>query len=60
MYRLPEPVEIADSPHFAGCRSWVDLPAELPTAGLESVLGDDEFAKERSAILRALIPARYA
>jgi len=45
---------IPDSPHFAGCRSWVELPVELSTAGLEPVLSDDEFARRRERIGEAL------
>ncbi|MFH5804828.1 DUF1802 family protein [Alienimonas sp. DA493] len=33
-----EPVEIADSPKYGGCRSWVDLP-EPPAADLRAVGG---------------------
>jgi len=45
---------IPDSPHFAGCRSWVELPVELSTASLEPVLSDDEFARRRERIGQAL------
>lgn len=41
--RLAEPFELTESPHIAGCRSWVDLRNKLPTAGLEPVLSDKEF-----------------
>ena len=60
VYRLPRPFELADSPHFAGCRSWVDLPAELPTAGAEPVLSDDEFARRLAEIRAALSVIRLA
>lgn len=40
VYRPETPLVLTDSPHFAGCRSWVDLPGELPTAGLVPVLND--------------------
>ncbi len=33
---------LPDSPHFAGCRSWVDLPSELPTTNLVPVLSERE------------------
>jgi hypothetical protein len=45
VYRLSEPLEILDAPHFAGCHSWVDLQQPLPTEGLEPVLSDEEFAE---------------
>ena len=50
VYRRPTPFEIADSPHFAGCKSWVDLPLALPTAGLQPVLDDQTFARHRDDI----------
>jgi len=37
---LPQPIPLVDSPHFAGCRSWVDLPEDLSTAALRPVLDD--------------------
>ena len=45
---------IPDSPHFAGCRSWVDLPVELSTADLVSVLTDEEFDSRRQRVRAAL------
>lgn len=59
IFQLAEPIIIPDSPHFAGCRSWVDLPAALSTDGATAVLSDDEFAV-RLAELNAVLnpPAR--
>jgi len=56
IYRLPSPVLLPDSPHFAGCRSWVDLPRELPTDGLQPVLGEAAHAQAVERIERALAP----
>jgi hypothetical protein len=50
IYRRPTALEIAESPHFAGCRSWVDLPQPLSTAGLEPVLSDADFERRVAAI----------
>lgn len=58
--RLPEPFLIPDSPHFGGCRSWVDLPADLPTAGLTPVLSDAEHAAAVQRINTALADVRLA
>lgn len=58
IHRLDEPRCIPDSPHFAGCRSWVELPAPVSTAGLHAVLTDDEFERERDRIRTALGAAR--
>ena len=57
IYRAPRAIDLPESPHFAGCRSWVDLPAELPTDDLVPVLSDEEFARQRAAIHFALVDA---
>jgi hypothetical protein len=49
-----EPHVLPDSPHFAGCRSWVDLPLELSTENLEPALTDDEFDRRRRQIQQAI------
>lgn len=54
MYRRPTPFEIADSPHFAGCKSWVDLPAALPTSELQPVLDEATFDRQRREIQQLL------
>jgi hypothetical protein len=43
VYRMPETFEIPDTPYYAGCKSWVELEKELPTAGAAPVLDDDAF-----------------
>lgn len=53
-YRSPEPILLPDSPHFAGCRSWVDLPQELSTSQLVPVLQDIEYAAQVSELRRVL------
>jgi hypothetical protein len=47
-----EPLLLPDSPHFAGCRSWVDLPSELSTHLLHPVLDEATFERQ-SAEIRA-------
>ncbi len=61
VYRRPTPFEIADSPHFAGCKSWVDLPVALPTSRLQPVLDDSTFDRQRQEIRQLLAgePADY-
>lgn len=54
VFRRPSPLQIADSPHFAGCKSWVDLPGALPTSGLQSVLDDAMFDRQRQEIQQLL------
>ena len=54
IYRRATPVSIADSPHFAGCKSWVDLTSALPTSGLQPVLDDATFHRHRDEIQQLL------
>jgi hypothetical protein len=54
VFALPEPIVLPESPHFAGCRSWVDFPQALPTARLRPVLPDDHHRERMSQIRRAL------
>ena len=53
-YRLAEPIDLPDSPHFGACRSWVELPAPLSTESLEPVLSDDQAERELDRVRRAL------
>ncbi|MCS6850864.1 MAG: DUF1802 family protein [Gemmataceae bacterium] len=41
VWRVPHPYEVPERPEYAGCRSWLDLAEDLPTAGAQPVLGDD-------------------
>lgn len=54
VYVREEPYLIPDSPHFAGCRSWVDLPLELSTDRLSPALCDAEFDRRRRQVQQAL------
>lgn len=54
VFRRSAPLEIVDSPHFAGCKSWVDLPSPLPTTGLQPVLDDATFDRHRREIQQLL------
>ena len=58
IYRLLYPVHLPDSPHFAGCKSWVDFPVELPTSGLKPVLADQEHRERMSRLRAALAKVR--
>src|SRR5579872_4732425 len=49
-----ETIPLADSPHFAGCRTWVDLGRDLPTEGLRPVLSDADRMAQFDAVRRAL------
>lgn len=50
VHRLQAPVEIADSPSYAGCRSWLPLREQIDTAGSTAVLDDRAFAARLAAI----------
>lgn len=54
VFRSPSPFEIADSPYFAGCKSWVELPSPLPTDRLQPVLDEETFARQRHEIRQLL------
>jgi len=52
-YRMSESRMGIETPELAGCRSWAELPAELPTGGGEPVLSDEGFAAVRESVWRA-------
>lgn len=55
-YEAPEPFTLPESPHFAGCRSWVDLEQTLSTGQLRPVLTDEEHAAQMATIQQVLSP----
>jgi len=50
VHRAAAPVELPDTPYYAGCKSWVELERELPTDGATPVLGDAAFAGIQQSI----------
>ena len=54
IYRRSEPFEITESPHFAGCKSWVDLRNKLPTSGLTPAIDEVRFTALHSAVKERL------
>jgi hypothetical protein len=56
VYKLPTELRLANSPHFAGCRSWVDLEKPLSTAELRPVLSDETHMIKMAEIERRLTP----
>ncbi len=50
VHRRVEPLRVPQSPHFAGCRSWVDFPADLGTNGLTPVLSDEAHLARMATI----------
>jgi hypothetical protein len=53
-YRLHEPITIANTPAYAGCKSWVPLDQELPTGDAAVVMDDVKYDFRRRAILERL------
>ena len=51
---IADPFEIAESPHFAGCKSWVDLRNKLPTGGLTPILDHADFDAMAADVRRRL------
>lgn len=49
--RLLEPVTIANTPAYAGCKSWVPLSNPVATAGAIPVLNDAQYKVSRELIL---------
>lgn len=60
VYRVPQPFELPNSEYFDGCRSWVELPMDLSTAGLQPVLDDQEAARRLAEIRAAVATKRIA
>ncbi len=56
IHQLPKPFRLPVRPHYAGCRSWVDLEQELPTAGCRPVLDDAAFDLEIRRITALVRP----
>jgi hypothetical protein len=43
IFRAADPIEVAETPAFAGCRTWVDLGHDYPTAAAEPVITESQF-----------------
>jgi len=54
IHRLPRPVEIADDPAYAGCRSWIGLREAIPTTGSIPVIHTGEFGIRQARIGRTI------
>lgn len=60
VYRAAAAVEKVETPEYAGCRTWVELEQELPTAGATPVLGDEAFNDVLDRVDRRLTPTALA
>lgn len=54
VYALPQAVALPLEEEYTGCKSWVELSQDVPTAGSRAVLSDEEFARRHAAIREAL------
>lgn len=50
LYSSSSATFVPETAEVAGCKSWVNLPETLPTAGLAPVLNDDQFAEAKTLI----------
>ncbi|MDA0834909.1 MAG: DUF1802 family protein [Planctomycetota bacterium] len=55
IYRLPSPVVVTETTTMAGCKSWVEMPAELSTDELTPVLGEEAFSARRKVVESLLV-----
>lgn len=53
-YRLARPITVANTPAYAGCKSWVPLDEPVDTAGASPVISDSQFADEQRKIVDAI------
>ncbi|CAN5269381.1 DUF1802 family protein [soil metagenome] len=59
-YLLPEPVELEYRAKYGGCKSWIELAENVPTAGARPALDDapfEEMIRPALGVLRGLSPA---
>jgi hypothetical protein len=53
-YRLQVPVTTANTPAYAGCKSWVPLEQEVQTGGATAVLDDVKYDIRRRQIIERI------
>ena len=50
-YRLREPVSLANTPAYAGCKSWVPLDTPIDVGAATPALDDATYASRRDSII---------
>jgi hypothetical protein len=60
VYQAAQVIDLPENPAYAGCRSWVELDQELPTAGATPVLTDQAFDTLVLQLERVLQPTAWA
>jgi hypothetical protein len=53
-YRLQHPVTVANTPAYAGCKSWVPLDEAIATGSAMPALDDPNYEQRRRRILDAV------
>jgi hypothetical protein len=53
-YRLAEPIVLANTPEFAGCKSWVPFSQAIDVSGATAVVTDDKYGQCRAKIVARL------
>jgi hypothetical protein len=58
-YRLAEPIALPAGPQFGGCKSWLTLDQDVPSAGRTAALDDATYTATIAAVRDALahVPA---
>jgi hypothetical protein len=60
VYRIPAPVELPETPAYAGCKSWVELDQAVPADGEVPILKDEEFRDVLTRLDAVLNPTAFA
>jgi hypothetical protein len=60
VYRAGQTHELPDTTYYQGCRSWVELERELPTAGAVPVLSDEAMGDLHHSLSLLLNPSALA
>jgi hypothetical protein len=58
--RLPQIVDLPMLPGYGGCKSWIELEADISTENARPVLSDADFARQLEQFRQALEPATSA
>lgn len=57
-YQLHEPVTVANTPAYAGCKSWVPLEQPIATGHAQPVVDDLKYELKRKGILERIASSR--
>jgi hypothetical protein len=57
-YRLHQPIVVANTPAYAGCKSWVPLDEPISTGDAGAVLDDVKYEIRRKNILEGIASAK--